>query len=183
MQWHQWSVICTPPTAGRKTYIVESQRKIKTLLSGTQQPEKALLVQWYRHWHVQCTSAIKIYTFTIILSKRALRKWSNYALNQLFTHPFTLSASMMSSLQSQGQIKELLVTKKKSKSQTPHFVGYYGVLKWPNKRAMSYLKCSDKMTTEAFHFKQNTTQNLWKKKKTPATIWGWYYYVQTYRHK
>lgn len=72
---------------------------------------------------------------------------------------------MRSSLQSQGQIKELLVTKKKSKSQTPHFVGYYGVLKWPNKRAMSYLKCSDKMTTEAFHFKQNTTQNLWKKKK------------------
>lgn len=61
-----------------------------------------------------------------------LKKLNDYELNQLFTHPFTLSASRCHHYSHKDKWKELLATnKEKNPNLTPHFVGYDGVLKWP----------------------------------------------------
>ena len=112
-----------------------------------------LLVQWYRQWHVQCTSAIKVYTFTIILQKKkTLNKWNSYALKQLFTHPFTLFASMKPSLQSQGQMNKRISSNKKIQTSPP-LCGLLCVKMTTIKGPWATWNGNDKMTTEAFHFK------------------------------
>lgn len=61
-------ITCTP-LAGGETYIVETQRKITTSLSGTLQPGEAVGAA-SGHWRAPfIASAIQIYTLAILQQK------------------------------------------------------------------------------------------------------------------
>lgn len=120
-----------------------------------------LLVQWYRHWHVQCTNTIKIYT--IILQKK--HSWSEVTIKPIIHSSIHSISKNHHYSQKENWVKELLATNKEKNPNLnpphPHFVGYYDMLKmttikgpWISWNAMTI------MTTEAFNFKQNS--NAWK---------------------
>lgn len=120
--------------------------------------------------HISCIDAFSLNIYIYNYPEKTnttFKKWNKYGVNQLLTHPFTLSASKSHYYNHKDkQIKYILATNRENPNLTPTLGGlsWYAKMTTINRKPRGSWNA---MTTEAFYFKQNNkfpelySLNLW----------------------